>query len=180
MNTAQLTLIVSTFSFAMGILLDWIITTHGKNHQGKWSRRILAVLLAVSFGANFANAQNITKLHAENENLQNTVVSLENKSANQDIKIHVLESYKRKLSALESSISSEPSSSSGHNLEKLKEIANQPVYPPMVSHTVYITDTGTKYHRSGCQYLRKSKYAIDLGDAKKQGYGPCSKCNPPR
>ena len=75
MNTAQLTLIVSTFSFAMGILLDWIITTHGKNHQGKWSRRILAVLLAVSFGANFANAQNITKLHAENENLQNTVVS---------------------------------------------------------------------------------------------------------
>lgn len=179
MNTIQLILIVSTFSFAMGILLDWVITTHGKNHQGKWSKRILAVLLAVSFGANFANAQNVTKLQTENENLQNTVVALENKSANQDIKIHVLESYKRKLSVLESSASSEPSSGGGYNLEKLREIANQPVYSPPVSHTVYITDTGTKYHRSGCQYLRKSKYAIDLGDAKRQGYEPCSKCNPP-
>ena len=73
MNTIQLLLIVSTFSFAMGILLDWIITTHGKNHQGKWSKRILAVLLAVSFGANFANAQNVTKLQTENENLQTSL-----------------------------------------------------------------------------------------------------------
>lgn len=45
--------------------------------------------------------------------------------------------------------------------------------------TVYITKTGSKYHRSGCQYLSKSKIAISLSDAK-SGYGACSKCNPPK
>ena len=30
--------------------------------------------------------------------------------------------------------------------------------------TVYITNTGTKYHRNGCQYLRKSKHAISLSE----------------
>lgn len=46
--------------------------------------------------------------------------------------------------------------------------------------TVYITNTGEKYHMSGCQYLRKSKIAIGLGNAQAQGYTACSKCNPPR
>ena len=46
--------------------------------------------------------------------------------------------------------------------------------------TVYITETGAKYHRSGCQYLSKSCIPIDLEDAKDRGYTPCSKCNPPR
>ena len=45
--------------------------------------------------------------------------------------------------------------------------------------TVYITETGEKYHQSGCQYLKKSKIAIDLEKAKSQGYTPCSRCNPP-
>ena len=46
--------------------------------------------------------------------------------------------------------------------------------------TVYITDTGSKYHRAGCKYLKKSKHAISLKDAKAQGYGPCGICNPPQ
>jgi len=45
---------------------------------------------------------------------------------------------------------------------------------------VYVTDTGKKYHSSGCQYLRKSKHAISLKDAKARGYTPCSRCSPPR
>lgn len=45
---------------------------------------------------------------------------------------------------------------------------------------VHITRTGSKYHRSGCQYLRKSDISISLDDAKSRGYSPCSKCNPPR
>lgn len=45
--------------------------------------------------------------------------------------------------------------------------------------TVYITKTGEKYHRSGCRYLRKSKIAISLADAKERGFGPCSVCDPP-
>ncbi len=45
--------------------------------------------------------------------------------------------------------------------------------------TVYITRTGSKYHRNGCRYLSKSKIPITLSDAK-QHYGPCSVCKPPR
>jgi hypothetical protein len=48
------------------------------------------------------------------------------------------------------------------------------------SETVYVTDTGSKYHRSTCQYLDQTKRAISLNDAKKQGYTPCSVCNPPK
>lgn len=44
------------------------------------------------------------------------------------------------------------------------------------SQTVYVTNTGKKYHRSGCQYLKKSKIAISLSDAKSSGYTACSKC----
>ncbi len=45
--------------------------------------------------------------------------------------------------------------------------------------TVYITRTGSKYHRSGCRYLSKSMIPISLSEAK-ANYGPCSVCNPPR
>ncbi|HWP51158.1 MAG TPA: hypothetical protein VN626_05590 [Clostridia bacterium] len=44
--------------------------------------------------------------------------------------------------------------------------------------TVYITETGSKYHCSGCTYLAKSCISIELETAK-QSYGPCSKCHPP-
>lgn len=46
--------------------------------------------------------------------------------------------------------------------------------------TVYITETGDKYHQEGCRYLSKSKIAISLEEAKAQGYTPCSVCKPPR
>lgn len=44
--------------------------------------------------------------------------------------------------------------------------------------TVYITDSGKKYHRDGCQYLKDSKIAISREDAIAQGYTACSKCDP--
>ena len=54
----------------------------------------------------------------------------------------------------------------------------EPVSEP-VGTTVYITETGSKYHQDGCQYLSKSQIAISLSDAKSQGYEPCKKCHPP-
>jgi hypothetical protein len=45
--------------------------------------------------------------------------------------------------------------------------------------TVYITRTGEKYHRGSCRYLRQSKIAVTLAEARK-GYAPCSVCRPPR
>ncbi len=44
--------------------------------------------------------------------------------------------------------------------------------------TVYVTQTGTKYHRAGCRYLARSMIPILLRDAV-QRYGPCSVCSPP-
>jgi len=46
------------------------------------------------------------------------------------------------------------------------------------SQTVYVTRTGSKYHRDGCTYL-KSRIPISLRSAKARGYTPCSRCNPP-
>ncbi len=45
--------------------------------------------------------------------------------------------------------------------------------------TVYISDSGKRYHRANCTYL-KSSTPISLAEAKSEGYSPCSKCNPPR
>lgn len=43
--------------------------------------------------------------------------------------------------------------------------------------TVYITRTGSKYHASGCRYLRQSKISISLSEAQ-YNYDACSVCNP--
>ena len=41
---------------------------------------------------------------------------------------------------------------------------------------IYVTETGNKYHKDGCRYLKKSKIKKKLSDAKAQGYEPCSVC----
>lgn len=50
---------------------------------------------------------------------------------------------------------------------------------PLVAQTVYVTNTGEKYHNAGCRYLRKSANAMNLADAIAQGYTACSVCKPP-
>ncbi len=42
--------------------------------------------------------------------------------------------------------------------------------------TYYITDSGKKYHLSGCSYLKNSSNAITLSRAKAEGFTPCSRC----
>lgn len=44
--------------------------------------------------------------------------------------------------------------------------------------TVYVTNTGKKYHRAGCSSLARSSIPIALNDATLR-YGPCSLCSPP-
>lgn len=68
-----------------------------------------------------------------------------------------------------------PASPSGSSGEKA---VNSPAAQE-TSTTVYITETGSKYHRSGCSYLKKSCISISLSSAKAQNYTPCSRCNPP-
>lgn len=45
--------------------------------------------------------------------------------------------------------------------------------------TVYVTRTGSCYHRSGCSYL-KSKIQTTLSAAVAEGYSACSRCDPPK
>jgi micrococcal nuclease len=46
--------------------------------------------------------------------------------------------------------------------------------------TVYVTDTGKKYHRGNCRYLRQSKHPMSLQAAKAAGNTPCKVCKPPQ
>lgn len=48
----------------------------------------------------------------------------------------------------------------------------------LIAQTVYITNTGEKYHSSGCRYLSKSKNSIALSDALNQGFEACKVCKP--
>jgi len=61
-------------------------------------------------------------------------------------------------------------------LEEKKTVQPQPQKKEI---TVYVTKTGSKYHRAGCRYLRKSMIPMSLSAAKLR-YSPCSVCNPPR
>lgn len=71
------------------------------------------------------------------------------------------------------------SSENGGSLVKIEDSESSPPSSYQTepqSITVYITKTGNKYHKLGCQYLRQSKIAISLNDAKAKGYTACSKC----
>jgi micrococcal nuclease len=45
--------------------------------------------------------------------------------------------------------------------------------------TVYLTETGRRYHRDGCSYLERTRIPIALSEAVALGYTPCGACNPP-
>lgn len=50
---------------------------------------------------------------------------------------------------------------------------------PQKEVTVYVTRTGTKYHREGCRHLRRSKIPRSLSEIAGR-YEPCGVCRPPR
>jgi competence protein ComEC len=52
----------------------------------------------------------------------------------------------------------------------------KPVVPSNI--TVFVTETGTKYHKEGCRYLSDSKIPMELEQAKLT-YTPCKVCKPP-
>jgi endonuclease YncB( thermonuclease family) len=44
---------------------------------------------------------------------------------------------------------------------------------------VYVTQSGTKYHRESCSALNRSKIPLSLDNATGKGYLPCGICHPP-
>lgn len=65
-------------------------------------------------------------------------------------------------------------SDTGHTVTGIQ--TEQTSYEAVIADTVFVTETGTKYHLAGCSYLRSSSYEITLEEAEGQGYTPCSRC----
>lgn len=59
---------------------------------------------------------------------------------------------------------------------EITEASAEDFEPINSSDTVYITASGTKYHKDGCSYLSNSKVSVSLSKAISQGYTPCSRC----
>lgn len=53
-----------------------------------------------------------------------------------------------------------------------------PVAQDRAQESVFITESGAKYHRAACRYLVKSSSAISAADAQARGYTPCGVCKP--
>jgi hypothetical protein len=70
---------------------------------------------------------------------------------------------------------SEPDSKRATQHEAGAALGNHPTQAA----TVYVTSTGSKYHRAGCRYLAKSSIATPLADPI-ASYGACSVCRPPQ
>ena len=62
--------------------------------------------------------------------------------------------------------------------EPIQEETVQEEPTPQQEITVYITNTGSKYHRDSCRTLKNSKIPISLSEAVRS-YEPCGICNPP-
>lgn len=50
---------------------------------------------------------------------------------------------------------------------------------PCIAQTVYVTDTGTKYHLSTCRYVNISSNSMGIEKAAEK-YEPCGVCKPPK
>jgi competence protein ComEC len=46
--------------------------------------------------------------------------------------------------------------------------------------TVYLSKTGTKYHRESCRTLKATRKPVKLSVAKANGYAACKVCRPPQ
>jgi hypothetical protein len=42
--------------------------------------------------------------------------------------------------------------------------------------TVYVTESGKKYHAKNCSIVKTGKKGMELSDAKKKGFEPCKSC----
>lgn len=139
------------------------------------------ISLLVNHSENYAN---------EIEELNKTISSLKQSVSDKDSKLSILLDERNKLAeqikqlnekynVVDETVTSETSNNSNDNSIKTNNSTTTNSYVNEdQSTTVYITNTGSKYHRIGCSYLRKSQHAISKSDAISQGYEACSRCNP--
>lgn len=62
--------------------------------------------------------------------------------------------------------------------ESTEKITQETTIENTGSESVYITDTGEKYHTKNCRYIKNgNKKEVSLSYAKENGYTPCSACH---
>ncbi len=71
-----------------------------------------------------------------------------------------------------------PRTGAGQGGEDRPAVAPAEKKPGADAKTVYITRTGTKYHRAGCRHLARSSVPISRKEAEARGYAPCKVCRP--
>jgi endonuclease YncB( thermonuclease family) len=93
--------------------------------------------------------------------------------------LEVLRHYEQRAREAKKGVWAPPSSRDQQSAIPSSRPATTEAAPKAEDITVYVTRTGTKYHREGCQHLQKSSRAITLKEALDKGYEPCSRCKPP-
>ena len=118
------------------------------------------------------------ELEEKISNLTNQKSSLEEQVSNLTSQKSSLEAELNALKAASASAVTETASSSTKSTVTKKSIPQTPNVSDSNSYTVYITNSGSKYHRAGCRYLKSSQIEISKSDAISRGYTACSVCNP--
>lgn len=54
----------------------------------------------------------------------------------------------------------------------------EPIVLTPLPDTVYVTNTGDKYHAGGCRFLKKSRIPIERKEAQRLGKAACKVCKP--
>jgi micrococcal nuclease len=90
--------------------------------------------------------------------------------------LRVLRHYERRAKEIEKGVWAPPSQP--ERVSKAREAPSQPA-GDAGDIIVYVTKSGTKYHRKDCYHLRKSSRPMTLREAVAKGYEPCSHCKPP-
>lgn len=156
--------------------------------------RILSVVLVCSLILNGYFFVNVGGLTESNKSLKHEVSQLQQKSAEAQNLIQEKDNYiyqqNLKLQAgskstprgtqVNSKLQSAPKVAAAPraNRQNSYKAAPAPQAAQQNSYTVYITRTGSKYHRAGCQYLRQSCIKSDVNSARARGLTPCSVCCP--
>lgn len=159
-----------------------------KNRKDKTKLLVVCVALSIAVlvlgvfycitneGYNYAREEIVSLsseldvLQREYSGLEQSTRSIDELEAENASLERQIEEQEAEIASLEAALVAYSSSSSGSSGGITSSTSDTQ------SVTVYITNTGSKYHKNGCQYLRESKNAVTLTQAKSWGYTPCSRC----
>lgn len=127
-----------------------------------------------------ADDEGTYKIFVENGSVKSNTIEIHIKDYEKEKKEKAAEAEAKEQ---EERARKEAEAAAAEEAEKLKEVTEEAVEQPQPTEQpedpiVYITNTGEKYHRSGCRFLDESKIEIPLSEAAAI-YSPCGVCNPP-